>query len=664
MNSQITKKRIKDVLNVDSIDSTQADFLATHVPFRKITVTNDLSGQPISEYISEEEIFSKYFANSDMYDRHQLIVVDGSSGSGKSHFIRWIHAKLTAPENQKDVILLIRRSDNTLKGTIKQFLQNEEVKNLKNKDIYERLVKANKNISEERFKYEIYHKFLVEIAADKTDEYLEQKYKKNLKELLSSSEFEERMLMSGGPVDRIYSKIASETFGNNEDVLPEFDITDFILDVDFNLKLNKNASKRAKMMANKLLPDFETKMFDDNDCNPKLVTDYMNSKVETVIQSCAGIEQGDFKQIFKEIRQELFLQGKNLVLLIEDITSCTGINRDLLDALIVNHAGSNSEDHMCRLWSVIGTTEQYFKTFRDNYLDRISTKITIEDGAIGNTPDDLVQFVAKYLNVMSLDEEQVNTWWKDGALDEEYPVHNDTENAKWETYDYNGKKLSLYPLSKMAIINLYNNMEVDKTPRYILRKIIEPSVENILDDKSHFPKYLKGKLNGLNYGVEGRIRSIISNLPIGDDKDDYRDRVLALVRYWGNGILEPKGSKNNNIGGIGYNVFKEFSLNMFAEKVMGVSGAQADDYEETFQEEQKEEKQEASVKVDESPKEKEVKEIHNKDFEDFIRILYDWHYEKKMLLKARPVRDEICRFIFATIEWQREGVPLSFCTNG
>ena len=87
MNKQIALKRLKDVLNVDSINSTQADFLSTHVPFRKITVTNDLSGTPVSDYISEDEVFDKYFNNSEMLNEHQLIVVDGSSGSGKSHFI-------------------------------------------------------------------------------------------------------------------------------------------------------------------------------------------------------------------------------------------------------------------------------------------------------------------------------------------------------------------------------------------------------------------------------------------------------------------------------------------------------------------------------------------------------------------------------------------------
>ena len=445
MNKEVMLTRLKDVLNVDSINSSQADFLSTHVPFREITVTNDLSGTPISERISEEDIFNKYFEDSSKYNQHQLIVVDGSSGSGKSHFIRWIEAKLSANEIKNDVVLMIRRSDNTLKGTIKQFLNIEEVKSIRNKDIYERLVKANQNVSEQKFKFEIYHKFLVEIADD-DESVLSNSDRKNFRELLSSSEFEERMLMPGGPIDRIYSKIVD----NNElgeDVLALFNIDDFILDYDFNMKLKNNASKRAVKMANKLLPE-DDGSFPDEDCNPKKIVEYMNSKVEPVIKACAGLEPGDFQQIFKEIRQELYSQGKNLILLIEDITSCTGINRDLLDALIVEHTGSNEIDKMCRLISVIGTTTEYFREFRSNYLDRITTMITIEDGAIGNTQSDLIQFVAKYLNVMSLSKEVITKWYQDGAIETEYPVHVDSEVENWDFYKYFDKKISLYPFTK------------------------------------------------------------------------------------------------------------------------------------------------------------------------------------------------------------------------
>lgn len=659
MNKQIVLRRLKDVLNVDSINSTQADFLATHVPFRKIKVTNDLSGTPTSEYISEDNVFNKYFNNSNMYNEHQLIVVDGSSGSGKSHFIRWIEAKLSTIDLQNDVVLMIRRSDNTLKGTIKQFLNIEEVKNIKNKDIYERLVRANQNVSEQRFKYEIYHKFIVEIADD-DDSILSSSDRKNLKELLSSSDFEERMLMAGGPIERIYSKIVDSNATGDDDVLALFETEDFTLDYDFNEKFRDNASKKARKMANKLLPESDGS-FPDDDCNPEILVQYMNSKVEPVIKACAGLEPGDFQQIFKEIRQELYAQGKNLILLIEDITSCTGINRDLLDALIVKHTGSNEIDKMCRLVSVIGTTTEYFKEFRSNYNDRITTMFTIEDGSIGNNLEDLFQFVAKYLNVMSLDSEVINKWYKDGALDSEYPIHEESEVKNWESYMYLGKKMSLYPFTKIAIKKLYDGIDVHKTPRYIIRKIIEPAVDNIIQDKNMFPKFLLSKNPIPDSNIQPRVNSTIANMQISDEeKIILKNRLFAFLSYWGDDTLDT--SKRGYLGGISVNVYKEFGFASFAEKILGVSidddfiGVQSDLENTNELLEIKDEPIELSVPMSETLTA--PKKVVNKAFEDFTKIITEWHYYKKTFINAYKVRDELCRFIFANIPWQQEGVPL------
>lgn len=656
MNRQNVLTRLRDVLKVDSINSSQADFLSTHVPFRRITVINDLSGTPVLEHISEQEIFNKYFEDSSQYNKHQLIVVDGPSGSGKSHFIRWIEAKISADDTKNDVVLMIRRNDNTLKGTIKQFLNIEEVKNIRNKDIYERLVKANQNVSEQKFKFEIYHKFLVEIADDDSS-ILSSSNRKNFRELLSSSEFEERMLMAGGPIERIYSKIVDSNTELGDDVLALFDVEDFTLDYDFNMKLKGNASKKAVKMANKLLPE-DDGSFPDEECNPQKLTEYMNSKVEPVIKACAGLEPGDFQQIFREIRQELYSQGKNLILLIEDITSCTGINRDLLDALIVEHTGSNAVDKMCRLTSVIGTTTEYLREFRSNYLDRITTQITIEDGSIGQTQDDLIQFVAKYLNAMSLSTEEIVKWHQDGALDNEYPIHEESEVKDWDSYTYFGKKISLYPFTKRAIINLYNGIDVHRTPRYIIRKIIEPAVDSIIRDKSLFPKFLLSKKPNLEFNVIDKVKSIVVNMELDENqKDILTKKLFAILGYWGNGTLDT--SKKGYIGEISVAVFKEFGLTVFAEKLLNSSIEDKENVESVESDLDDIESGDIALISPTLP----VSAIApppvvNKDFEDFTRILSEWYYDKKSFTKAHRVRDEVCKFIVDNIPWQQEGVPL------
>lgn len=648
MNFNVAQKRMSDVLRVDSINNSQADFLATHVPFRRISVTDNLTENNVSSYLSESDILAKYFTDNSVYNKHQFIIVEGSSGSGKSHFIRWIQAKLDSFEDLNDVIIMIRRSDNTLKGTIKQFLDRDEVKNLKNKDIYERLVNANQSISETKFKYKIYHEFLVEIEADESDFILGRTTKRNLKELLSSGDFEEKMLQAGGPIDRIYGKIAADGTHNNEDEVALFDVSDFTLDIDFCQDFKNTASKRAVKMANALL---ETE--DSSESKSVEVTTYMNSLVDSVIQSCAGIQPGDFQQIFKEIRKELYKQGKNLILLIEDITSCTGINRDLLNALIVEHTGLNESDKMCRLLSVIGTTSEYFAEFRDNYIGRITARINIEDGALGNNKEDLVLFVAKYLNVVSLENDTINAWYVSGAEEKEYPVHDNQENVKWGYCTYQNKKLSLYPLNRNSIINIYDALEISKTPRHIIRRIIEPAINNVLDDKRRFPQFLTTMISDVDYRVTSRVKGIVNDLKIDvGEKDDYASRVLAIVRFWGDGTLEKKDGKNN-IGGIGNQIFAEFGLEAFSRNVLG--GVVVDDYVE------EDDVNNLGSNIDENiispPPVKEEKK-RNKKFDDFMTTLNDWHFDKKVFIKARVIRDVVCKFIYDSISWQRYGIPL------
>ena len=133
MNSEIAKSRIGEVIRIDTVTSTQADFLATHVPVQNIHIRKKWDSKT-DKIMSEEKVFNKYVLNTE--NEHQFIIVIGSSGAGKSHLIRWFAARLeqAAPENE--VVLFVRRSDNSLKGTIKQLLELPEVANIPNKAMF------------------------------------------------------------------------------------------------------------------------------------------------------------------------------------------------------------------------------------------------------------------------------------------------------------------------------------------------------------------------------------------------------------------------------------------------------------------------------------------------------------------------------------------------
>lgn len=647
MNIALAKERRSDILKVDSINTTNADFMITHVPFKSILVRRNLQSDKV-EHLSEEQIFGQFFVNPDVYEHHQFIVVDGSSGSGKSHFIRWLNAKLQPLiDKGSDVVLLIRRSDNTLKGTLRQLLNNEAISKIKNRDIYERLVKANQTISESKFKEKIYAEFIVEINTSDNNDILSRVQKKQLVALLNNDQFKDRMMTLGGPIDRIYQKVAGDdTTVNSVDAL--FIEDDFILDTDVMEELRRTADTKARMLGERLIPD------DDGESLAPKITSFMNMFVDKVVQSCAGIETGDFQAIFKEIRQELRKQNKNLILLVEDITAFTGINQDLLNALETEHTGLNEADNLCRLISVVGTTTQYYSEFRDNYKDRITTQFTIEDGAIGEkNGSDVVLFFAKYLNALSLSEEVIQEWYNNGAQDSDYPIH--MADCQWDSVKYGTKALNLFPFTVRSINALYHGMSVQKTPRYIIREIIEPAVNDLIADKGIFPIFLRSWRHTIKENFESRILDSLSKLQLGNDRNVYKECLLALISYWGDGTFDINLEKRT-IAGISKLVYDKFGFKKFANLYLGDKEGEKLEPEPVV--ELQPEPEPVYVSITE-PKLYKVQPVStNKKYDDFKNLINAWFYDGTVLNKAREIRDALCSFVFDTLNWQQLGVSL------
>lgn len=169
MNLSIAKERLAAVVKPDSVTASQGDFLATHVEIKKLVLLNKFEFVPDSQkYTSEENIYKKFIINPT--NRHQFIVVYGQSGTGKSHLIRWFEARYKSDRPDDEVVLFIRRSDNTLKGTIRQLLEKPEVQDIGNKEIIKRLANASVAVPEDKLKDMIYHNFIIEVNND-NDEY-------------------------------------------------------------------------------------------------------------------------------------------------------------------------------------------------------------------------------------------------------------------------------------------------------------------------------------------------------------------------------------------------------------------------------------------------------------------------------------------------------------
>ena len=552
MNSEIAKRRIGEVIRIDTVTSTQADFLATHVPVNNIHIRKKWNSKS-DKVMSEEQIFNKYVLNSE--NNHQFILVIGSSGAGKSHLIRWFAARLERSAPEDEVVLFVRRSDNSLKGTIKQLLELPEVANIPNKAVYDRLVRATSTIDNKKLKDMIYQNFIVEIKNDENDEILSNNEKRRLVQFLQYEQFQLKLMKEEGAIERIYQKVAENETGDSRDVMALFEMADFEVDVNFCDDMIANgADKNARKMADAILA---------NDEMPERLADYMNTLVNKVIQTCAGLEPGDFEQVFVEIRKEIKRQGKNLTLLIEDITAFTGVNVALLNVLTTEHTGMYESQELCRISSIVGTTEKYFNVnFMDNHKDRVTQFFYIPNDVFGEEQESLYEFVGRYLNAMSLRGDVLDEWAQNGASMKEYPIHKGEEKANWDTVTVGkGKELSLFPFTKRAITNLYRCiLQPDyMTPRYLLRDVIERAVRNYLFKKDSFPEFIIERINDIPFEslhVSSYIHQQID--------ESSADRVERFIRVWGDASdLEYEEDGIRYLGGMPIGFFEDLGIPTF-----------------------------------------------------------------------------------------------------
>ncbi len=645
MNLEVVRARYKSVLRPDVINNSQGDFLATHVPMKNLYVTHhaDLTPEDRKHPLTEEEVYEQFFSQS---EADQFVLVKGASGAGKSHLIRWFYTMLLLRKQENEIVLPIRRADNTLKGTIKQLLEIHEVKNMPDKELYKKLASASTTIPELELKNSIYYTFVNLIESDDgkagedKERMINRVERQHLVALLQNALFKERLMGDSGPIERIYCKFAENKTTEINDKAAEFIIDDFAVDSEFrNELLYSGADEKARKIADKLI---------DNDEYVKKIVDYINLFVEKVIQRCAGLEPGDLGLVIEKIRQELYKQGKSLTILIEDITAASGVDDSLLDALLTDKDGYKDKN-LCRINSIVGSTDGYYiDKFRINTKGRIKNYINVSDDMFEHDSNGLIEFFARYLNTISLTDETIEKWILDKASAETYPIHEVTMGNGWDEYKLGASVINLFPFTQNAIKFLYKKQDVNmRHPRALMREIIEPYIEDAIKDITSFPQK-RVTLEGVN----PNLQDIIYNKTSIDDVTKLR---LAQFMYvWGNGtnnVYVKKGIRY--IGGISETIYKQLNLPVLDGTVIEAPG---DDNTGTSH----------TQVIEKEPPQTTVKE--NEKVAIALKEIDRWIEDKSYKLNigqttanVRALNDArkiINAYLFAVIDWTSEGVPI------
>lgn len=641
---ELTHRMERSVIKKDSTAADSQYFMATHVPFRDLEVieSGDMATEPA--HLSEEEIYRECILNR--ANRHQMIIVRGQAGAGKSHLIRWLYHRLVSDvENynpDKEKVIFLRRLGNTSRGAVQQMLDAGMIRDEELKEKFQKFVQSGESQSEEEFKQTIYNAFITKVQTDRSNAFYRPSTCKDLASFLQDLRVQNHLMEENGPVTRCYRMItAGVNAGETADGI--FLPGDFVFSKKMVREIKSNAGEEARSFYQyELCPDERHK---DEEAMAKLAA-YLNRFTSSVIQSCANITSENARDLFVDLRRQLLKEGKNLTILIEDFTSFSIVDSELITALAAENGGAYSD--LCRVTSVIGITDSYYKSFRDNFTGRVSKQINVIEQSFSDEPF-LLEMAARYLNAVYCEPELLSAWRQQGARSETLPAAGFTPVYPWDSVLVDGKEMTLYPFTRRSLMAMFQGLK-EKSPRhyldYAIKQMFRQFATDMVDKDWSFPtipSYITPPSMNITYASSVED----SNLPSRD-----KDRLKTLLSTWGDGTSV---SSNGCTGSIPNEFLKEIGLEAFSGLSQTQGGQPKSGAGEAPQDGVQPDQTE--VRPVQAPRVRSKAEV---EYDRFCEDIQAW-FEKK----TKPNYDSVYfkwvgNFVAQAIPWQDEGIPAYF----
>ena len=300
---------------------------------------------------------------------HVLAVVLGQTGTGKSHLIHWMRIHL--PKSDKSEIIVVKKSKTSLRNIVKMIIDRlpETSKKQSFFDAFNNTIGEELPVSERR------SRLTAEIAlAIKGDEVPEKattreaQIQKNLHYLFFDNSIQEKYFLKDNSiisqiVDHIFEQSKSE---HRPDKALEF--------LEQHLSFGGEDFTRAGEEAINAL------YFLDKEEDRKYALQVINRNLDKAIQKTLSFTDDRIEELLGELRRDLKLQGKELILLVEEFARLQGIDRALLQAVT-----TQADADQCKMRTAIAVTTGFFETVAATAYTR-TTHIVNMDKSAGMVP--------------------------------------------------------------------------------------------------------------------------------------------------------------------------------------------------------------------------------------------------------------------------------------
>ena len=455
-----------------------AVFLAAHTSLE----IRHTKGVHVDTETPEQEVLHSLTAAFGLPSENTIIAVTGASGSGKSHLVRWLRAHLSDTDERYHLIYVPRELA-TLRDLIGRILDglppSEE-----STAVREELEKAVSRKSPDQLAEELLDRlrsvitfelsnapdaeearFLTVLLGPRASDGTHRR-ENGLGDLLLMRALRNQLLRPNGGIRRIVDSLRGQRSGRDEE-LPKFAPEDLALrpqDVQNQVEANLRNVWRVVQDT----PDAACAIL--NLGLPRAVAEVLGMRP-------SGANLGE---VFRKARAQLHEEGKDLVLLFEDLAQFGLFDGELFDQFVLQPGAT-----LAPVRAVFAITDG---KFRENVPDTVRTRLAhhfeIVDFDAAGAP--LAMLLGRYLNVARVGRKRLVTAWSAANPEER-------ESGRWvpnecSNYEGGGRPcphretcfpsfgdsggFGLYPYNPTAIRRAVSGSREPVTPRVVVDSFV------------------------------------------------------------------------------------------------------------------------------------------------------------------------------------------------
>ncbi|WP_119461081.1 protein DpdH [Rhodospirillaceae bacterium SYSU D60014] len=527
---------VHDVINTEAEAVSPAIFKAVHTASTlKVagpigTRFQDLLPENYAS-LSQEALLEEFLRPDASYRR---MAVFGRSGSGKSHLIHWL--KLQVPSTKDRLVVVVPKAGTSLRSILEMLIT--ELPPERQVSFREALNRTGEAIATRKGQKE---RLLNEIAyalgeltpsPDGGDQDLQRELIKTLPYLFQDVHFREKHFYPDGNivselVDHVFAAPTAYRPAEHRRSFTQADLPIDALDFRDAAALAQNALRYLYT-----IPEAT-----------KVAVGLIERCLDVAVGRTLSFTGDRLVSLMEELRRHLRSEDRELVLLIEDFARVQGLDRALLQAMIVQGDDSNE---LCKLRWAIAVTTGFFEQVVDTVYTRVTHFVNMDRSAGRRGGDKmdplaLAEFTGPYLNAARLGARALEAWERDTPA---IPLRNACTGCPQqpvchETFGVSPQGHGLYPFTHRALWNMAHRadeqMEEAFNPRTLQTGVLLPVLNDAgpaLATGQFPPASLLGKLGG-HRTLDAAARRELRRLAGGEE-----GRLGALLELWdGSGHL-------------------------------------------------------------------------------------------------------------------------------